>query len=788
MLDRNNKLYEASSIMPNIIATTSGMGESTKFLYTLFAEDPNLFGMYGESLMYALYAGTPIKTNSIEIMIRNFIANRNMVNSNTNHYINDPSPLIIWARLICETNQAIVFEPVMKKLNESLNNFMSNGKFVLDGVNYSLDEFKPLCYDLNGVNYLTLIPYICYITTFLLRCRPYSFSDSFSKATNTIFEKEMEKYYTTMFALFKRDHGVDFLSDNLSVIKKVDNGTLKNMISQILDPSKILQIRDAILHSETGLYEENLKEQNELTQEEVNNVYKETMNMIMSLIVKENPMKSIIAHVPSFSPKKLDSLNLALFTEYALSGGFATFCITDEGIFTLSSSDVKTPLTPFFDKQYLKSDIIPLAKSVKMPFTYADIYLKVVSSYIKAKFEEHTGDPLSGNDVINIKFSPEEFKNSSPKIASKLMSLYSQGIWNMYANTLSNAFSQSQLLQSTCQDISYLGDIIQRVYKNDMASVIIPAYIIAMIPSYLLIHSTENQPLETFKVYEYFFNYDIDSFLMDGLYKSIISLMYLGNTEYCKYVNTLAKDINKILINADTYIPYVKCLDDSADAYAIGGVSLYKYAPFQNSLVRACEIYKGIHGTSERFAFYENAISHITNSSVFEVVEDGIYDSVLKPALDRITKRDYILSDFSFNKHGASNVLPLDRALSTENKGVLITDLIKKYIFPKSDSSNSIAPSIVARKLVFNGKNPSVGKIDNNTFKFAAENDAYIELPVPIYDMRGTIKILQFKKPFSKRIIPITLYDSQNESNMVVWVLSNIEPMDRFQIHANITK
>ena len=768
-----------TNVVPNIVAITSDKGEATRNLYMLFAHDPSLFEDRAQSLMYVLYAGAALKANSISTMIGEIVSNRTFKRNENNEYANDGSILAMWARVLKNSKNIVAFEPVFNLLNNSLDNYLKNMKVSYNDKLYDTSFFKPLCYDRNGNNYYDLLPYVAYLSTFFISGRPYTFSDNLTNASQTNFSNELEKYYMTMFAALKRDHDIDLLTNDLIAFGSTNKESLHNMIRNILEPNTIMQIRDEVLKSDRNVYRESVETQNELTQEDINIAFQNAMDMIISIIVAHNPIKESLTHAPPFR-LTINSLELANLTEYALSGGYAQFLINDTENYTYDYSYSENLSSfDFFGKQMLSSDIKLLKPSVKMPFTAADPYLKIVSSYVKNRFDNIHDDPLGANDIINIKFNESDLKDSVERYSKHLIDLIAQAIWLNYSDSLHDIMNINNMTDDI-EQIKLLPRVINTIYDKSMAAVIIPAYILSRIPHHLLIHVNANQPLKTFKIFEYYYAYDMSPTLLSKLNNVLVSLIYIDNIDYCKFVNVVAKEISDVLEKSYVLIPYVKGLDDCADAYAIGGIELYKYATAQNPFVRSFAIVRSIMGTCEKMNYYASVVSAITNNGALEVAESGALDPVLSVSLGKLSKRNLMLMDYNF-KNGIYSKRKATDIMDMKIDGEKITNLLSKYMFKSSNAESIANAELLTRRLVVSNGKVSIEKISKDDVSFGTDTVAR----VPVYDMNGIIKSINinFGANLKNRIlVQIEMFAPSNEHNMMAWVFSNYEMHDRFTI------
>ena len=767
-----------TNVIPNIVSITANKGEATRNLYMLFAHDPSLFGPKAQCLMYVLHAGSSIKVSAIRGMLVNIITNRTIKSDNTNQYVNDGSLLAIWARLLKDYNETISFEPVFKLLDNAYNKYLKNKTVEYDDKTYNLEFFKPICYDRNGYNYYELIPRLAYLATFFIHGVPYTFAESMNNSAETTFENELEKYYTNMFAALKRDHNIDLLTNDIIAFSSTNRESLRNMLNVILDPTKIIQIRDSVLQIDKNVYMEAVESQEKLKQADIDIAFQATINMIIGLIINYNPMKDCISKMPALG-SVVDSLELANLTEYALAGGYEQFLINDLDNYSYEFAFCEQPSFSFFGKQIVSTDINSLNASVKMPFTSADPYLKIVASYVKNKFDTIHDDPLGANDFININVSDIDLRVDNERYASLLINLIAQGTWLSYADSL-HGIMQITNLTPHIDLIKKLSKVINDIYENPVASIIIPAYIITRIPHYLLIHINANQPLTTFNIHEYLYAYEMSPTLIAKLYNTMMALMYLNNDTYCKFVNIVSKEITNVMEKSTILIPMANGQNDCAIAYAIGGIDLYKYSVAQNPLIRAYAIVRNVMGTCERLNYYASVVSSFTNNSAFEIIENGILNPVLKISLDKAASRKHVLMDYEYKNGGYFNRNTTD-IMNMKVCDEKITDILSKYMYKGSSAKATTNIEILTRRLIVSNGNVSIDKISRDDVVFGSETTAQ----VPVYDMTGGIKTFQFSFAEHLRhkiLVQIELFSPTTERNMMAWVFSNYEMPDRFTI------
>ena len=789
--------------IPYLISATNNSGEATRLIYSLFVNKPYIFGDNAECLMYSLHVGGGTKADAVQTIMQNIIANRNSTLSDNNPYYNDPSSIVSWARIVRDNKKCIVFEPVMQKLTKSLKNFSNTTPVNVEGRNINIAQLIPICYDKSGNNYASLLPYIGYVAAFLLYCKPYQFADSFSNASGTIYSKEVEKYYRVCIAALERDTGIDFIAEDLGILTKFDNATLSTMFGQMLKPTQIQTIRDSVIKIDDLLYKENVNEQELLTQEYVDKAYMQTMELILSMVIKYNPIKELLSKLPAPKPSMsfYNSNVLTDITSYVLAGGNAPICVNDTGAFNYLITDASSLPTS------LKSSIRPLAKSTKMPFTSGDIVLNIVNSYVAERYEEFVNDPLTfdaASSMFDIKVSCNNIDFTHSR---KLMEFYGNARWNAYCSTLKGFKLANR------DDILELSDTVMTLYNaQDLQATLLSTYVFASIPSYLLMHITRGMPLETpaegdaggrslrgtssiagiagtpktFKPYEYLYNTSFDSALATRLHDVLLAIMYVENKNYCNFVNKCAQYCMSVLESGSTtcLVPYVKGLNDLADAYAIGGVELYKYSSHSNPLIRSYEIIKSVYGTCDALECFAHIVSQITNPSVFEVIDETSVslDSILKPSLTKLKQSDIppTLYNYTITASDARQIAP-DSVLSFNVAGEPITTMIKTYIFKKSDAVSYSNLSIFTRELMLKGSSASVGKIENGAkVKLGGSISAF----APIYDIKGEVVPLEmtFAPQYkNKKLVQVFINTNGNAKNMVVWLFTDVPYLTRYK-------
>ena len=823
-----------STIESNVSTLTSAthnIGPAINFTYNLFLKKPHLFDVRSFSLLYTKFCGVPYPTESVYEFFTQFIqlSNDDKIKlqrlgglENINNFINplifkyDPHIIISWARILNHVQTSIVFEPVMENLNVVLNNWLKNRVVTFDGVNYDINIFKPLCYNGCGENYYELLPYICYLMTFFIHCRPYSFNEEYSHSSSYGFTTALENWFKINYVKFGNDHGINVVSSDYSNLLSISDEHFITLFKHILEPEKIIEIRNEVLNKEETLMDENVADQNGLDEKFVKTAWDQTISNMIEIIVKNTPIKKIYDKFPTFDTEKINVMELMCLTQYCIAGGDTPFCIDNNDSnysYTIHGDMESIQKYPvIFGTQKLDSKIKTLTISKQRPFTCSDFILECCMAYVKQKFDDKRMDI---DDPSPITLDVDILRRKNVKLKQSLINLFVQGLW-MYDNSsmvnllnilLKDGFNINFVEQLT--DLMNLDNITSIVYKNRLASIIIVPYLLSYLNSLLLHFCNNKYLLKNFDMFSYLNNseYMVDRSLK--LENMLLALLYIDEISYYEYINFVVNEFAKIIDTSNPIIqvPYIKGVHDMADKYAIGGVEMYNYAAYSNPLVRAYGVYTGIYGNFENLESFYKWISNINNPTALEVINESLKDiNVIVPVIrNQLTKipRPNILKNFMFDIENGTyieNLSPYILNLLDSNDKNLI-ELLNNYVFQETKTSEIKDHTIVSRQINYlgNGALQALAPVESKMLvlgktKTSVEyplklSTAGITMMLPVYDVKGEVSPqgVIYTNPPGTNLITLTLFNSRIEKNMIVWLFTSMKTHTTFDRY-NFTK
>ena len=791
-------------------------GPATKFTYDLFMKKPHLFGINSFSLLYTKFCGMPYPSDGVYEMFRQFITygNENRIKLQRLGQIEGVNPLVLkyethtiitWARMMRHLQTGIIFEPVMTNLNITLNNYLNNMKVSYKGHTYTLDSFKPLCYNKCGENYLNLLPYICYIMTFLIHCKPYSFNEEYSHASSYGFTTALENWFKIQYNKLGKDYGMDVISNDFSSLSTVSDDVFKTLIDHMLDPKYIVEIRNEVMNKEELHLDDCISDQNGLDVDFVKYAWEQTMNNLIDIVVNNTPVKDIFDKFSQFNPAKVNVSELMSLTQYCLAGGNIPFCIDNDYSYMLHG-DPKS-IKGYPDKiigssQKLTSKIKSLTIAKQRPFSCSDLLLECCMSYIREKYDAKRMDLEDPNPIV---ITTTDLKEKNLK--TTLIELFVQGLW-MYDNSsmsviltllFTNGFNINFVEQML--DLMTLDYITKSVYDNIQASMAIVPYLLSFMNSMLLRFCNNNYNIKYFDIFSYIVNAEFNVDRAIKIENMINSILHIYNPTYYEFINYITDEFTKIMEkgNPIIQIPYVKGFNDKADAYAIGGAELYNYAAYSNPLVRGYGFYANVFGNTENIEAIYQYVKDIKNTAALEIIETdaqniGVISSVLRNQLEK-QNRPNILKNYVFNANGTyNNDLSAYVITLNDSEGKNVLELLIKYIF-KSTKANEISdPTIISREVKYLGNGhlkvgpPVESKMIANNIELPLKlSSTGTSMMIPLYDLRGEVisQSIIYSIPAGKILLPLILFNSRVDKNSVVWVFTSTKISNTFDMYAH---
>lgn len=804
---------------------TSLMGQKTEaitFTHKFFLQRPQVFGVNAETLMYAQHAGHKYKPaayyNIFELFIKH--RNENYVQAKrsgeiTNIYAFDTDYIITWARIIKANKIILEFEPVMRQLKTVFNNWLSNKKVYYGGILYPIETFRPLCYTHSGENFISLLPYICYLLTFFIHCNPYEFDEGQSESSTFGFYKSLESWFMKHYTELGNDFDVDIIKGSMSSLSKIADKYWIDMFEHMLNVDDIIKIRNDEISRTPELLEQCISTQNGLTIKYVTNAWNDVMTNLIKIIIANSPIKRVFDSIPRFDSNALNINELMMWTQYCLSGGTKPFCIepdvTNQDIpcktsnysfmFHGDPTTIKKLPSSIVGDQTLKSAIKPLTISKQKAFTCSDLIMEMCTAYIRKEFIKKKTDIL---DDLPINVSEDMLRDDSlfnKPLSQLIKDLFVNGLWMYDNSSLSAAFSillNKNEFVDEISDILSLGAVTQMVYSNRLASIVITTYVLSHINTWLLDTCVHGYNLHTFSPYMYIPTLTPSSSRIAKLLNMTTALLYIAEPAYCRFVNVCANTFTGfVTVNSIIQQPYIKGLNDLADIYAIGGCELYNYSHFTNPLIRGYGFIANVFGNCEALETFYKWIYKLDNSALFEVINESLNNvALIETSLKAQWTKMWgagtypnLLRNYTFTTNGykMKNV-PYFLDLTTSD-GSLMLNLICKYIYPYSDPRTSINRQIMFRPIEYNkGKITAKRSVKNGmnvngTLLSAELSSTGTVETIPVYDFNGMMEDVGiiYTNPNGWRLEKFILFNSRMDSNQTIWLFTKNPVVTRYQ-------
>lgn len=808
-----------------ITPLVSVLGEkapAVSFTFELFRQRPDLFGVYAASLIYAQYSGTSYKPDTVysifEMFMRRYdkkliLAKRTRV---IGPYEFDPDLLITWAKIMQNSKMFIIFEPVMNNLNKVMNTWLSNRKVTYGGIEYDIKMFRPLCYTRSGECFFSLLPYICYICTFMIHCRPFTFNEAQTESSTYGFYKSLNDYYQLNYTALGQDYGINIIKSSMNELKKIPENYFVDLFKTMLHPDKIIQIRNREMERTPELLNECITDQNGLSYEYVSQAWSTTLTQLLKRIITYSPIKTIFDSIPRFkSNNNLNIHELLMWTQYCLADGDKPFCIESEHNSQTKSTQtnysfmlhadpasIKQLPTALFSKQSLKTNIKSLTVAKGMPFCSNDLVLEMATAYLGQKLDVKMNDILD-DDPIKI---DESLLRDSPQLYDKplaevIRNLFVNGLWMYDNSSMASALNQLLTNSSFVQEISdilSLSTLTQITYDNRLASIIISTYVISYLNDWLL-HTCNNEyPLKYFSPYTYLVSLPPSGKRIAKLLDITISLLYLSTSPYTSFVNSTMKEFQDIMVlNPIIQQPYVKGLADMADIYAIGGCDLYNYAKYANPLIRGYGWVSNVYGSCESLETLYQWLVPVQNNALMELLESSLnnvsnIEMNLKVQWAKLfATKTYpnILANFTFGS-GNYKFKNYPYALDLKaNDGKSLLSIICSRTFPRSYATQSTEMNINFKQLKFVSNSIQANRSSTNSITFNGQTisakltETGNVLRIPVYNFEGRMEDVKvtYIQPPSYRLITLTILNSRNRYNQTILLFTTAPVQTRFQ-------
>lgn len=783
---------------------------AVKFTYEFFLAHPELFGNNAETLLYVQQAGHRYKPEQYYTVFETFIkqVNKQLIHAAattgvSNRYTFDIDYLITWARLL-QTHAPYEFEPVLKQVKAVFRNWLQDQHVTYSGISYPISAFRALAYTYSGENIIELLPYICYLFTFLIHCNPYEFCDGTSESSSFGFYRTLNNWFMTHYELLAKDFGVDIIKDPAGGLQKIPQADWMATFDAMLNVEQIIKIRNDEISKVESLLQQCIQDQTSIDYAYVYECWDNVMSNLITIIVQNSPIKQIFDTIPRLDIRALNVTNLFMLTQYVMTGGDKQFCI-DPDTYTYALNADPTTVKPVLKfKQSLKAGVNRLTVGHSKPFCSSDLLTEMCTSYIRDLFLEKRQDPLDPHPILVNEDSLRDLD------ADILANLFLPGIWsfdNSVMSTVVPELLKHQQFLNEFNDILALGYITEVCYNNRLASVILPTLMLSYINTYILQTCIAGYPLDklsvmTEAILQLTAKQESVQQRIYALCNTCTSLLYLAEPEFTNFVNNSMTEFVKIVtFNPIIMQPYVKGLDDSADVYAMGGVELYNYGHFSNPLIRAYGFISNVFGTCESLETFYRHIEQLDNDSLFDIINDIAgygkqLDTSSTATVEAGLKTQYgkhgvrpMLNNFAFDglKYTVKNT-PYYLSMKT-SEGNFLLDILCRYTFAYNDPHKAINKCVAVRNIQYvNGQvtaiRPTVDKmrVGNSSAPVMLSSTGSVE-QLPTYDYLGKIVDtgIIYTAPNGYRQITIRMMSPRSAVNSIMWIFTPVAGKSRFQ-------
>lgn len=776
--NKNLSRNEKTSFAP--IALILGEKHKTvSRLNELFIESINsnndVFGVFGATLIYSYYSGTAYKYEAVHSMIETYI-------SSTKSFYD---PLIQWSKIMYKTKISSILEPVMNLLNTTLNEWLTERIVYYNGVMYKLSQFSPLLYTCSGESLEILLPYVCYICTFLIHCRPYTFNEATTESSTNNFYKRLEAHYANRFNLLLEEHNIDLYNADLSDLSETDLNYVKDMIKDILHPDTIIKLRNEELSRSIELLQENIADQSAITLQFVKQAWDTTLTDLLETCVECNPISKWYNITPSINLDTSPNFqNLFMWVEYVL-GGQSEFSLNDGNHLI---SDMNTLLgfhnfigheaeKPFMLKHArINSKINVLNNCIHTPFASSDLILEMCIAYVRHQFEKNQ------TNVLDSPIRPDP--SQSEPVQNELKELFINGLWMCQMTNITNSIKTLNSTQRNyISNLFNLYDVCKICYKDYFRAICTSI----LVPSYLddwLTLSISN--LESFNPYIYLNTIslpnerdgtsveDIIRNRAEKIMESILSFVFIHTTTFAQFINKHVNVFIEIVeSNPICQQIYVKGLEDNIDAYAIGGCDLCSIASNKNPITRGVKWITNVFGISEELFTLQQWMNCINNTQLLDILNDSVMSNgnipveIMNVQLIKLSRYPNSINNYDFsNNEPKFNIPNFNETLK----------FVQTYIFQKSSAINSTSRNVVTRKINISSFDPKAETPMINAMNIGddklpitlSETGRYLN--VPLYEYSASIQTikLNFVNPPGHRLLELNLCNSRVDKNQTV--------------------
>ena len=698
----------------SFIATNSNF-RYISLIVDLLQQHPEMFKDTATTLLYILNLGSNYKPDILFDMFKNFIYSDfateqqkksfletikpiepiNRDEQYQNIIIVDTIPILFTYYLL--TNKVFKpFEPSMALVEDELKLFLNNPIVYYEGKEYKINELKPLFYNLAGFNFTEFLIYYTYMITFLIYGAPYQFYNEIGSASAAKgMLTDIDQYFESCLKLLTKETQIPITSFNASelyssYIQQDQIKALQGCLNKMLEFEEVIKLRNREMNKTAELLDENYQNQNQINKYFIKQHFLDTMDKLIKIAINENPFVKVINRIPSFTPldlifsagasRAVNFDELMDITGYCIAGGDKPFYIDEDMVchpINSERNENSNNKNAIFNTQEFKTNINVFKRSMKQPYSDADVVLRMLQAYIRQKFlaqqDSFLDTPDIGMDVT------EPIKIDHTSFTEKLFNTFYNNFITGYYFTSSKELETiiegllltNERFKAEYEDIKNMWIIASKIYKQIPKAMVLSVYLMSWLKESIDMYIkaiTNNKNLAGLE-----FNFDgylfmnylthfITSVYTDAcekkifkIYDSLIAYAFCATDEYARFVNICEQDFEKHLMNSILQHVYVSGNTDLCELYSIGGTTLYSKMLDINPFNRGYEFVKDIFGTSEDIEDVHKMCLFFKEPSLISLIEETdsmetIYNVMKKYIRDyelRILK-DYDISHFTF--------------------------------------------------------------------------------------------------------------------------------------------
>lgn len=808
--------------------TTADVFPAETFTVTLFKTHPEYFGISGMSLIYALQGASQKAPESYYVLFDTFLRHRSQqiisdaLRGKPYAFTNDVDLLFTWARLIESTGSLPIFEPIHSQLNAVLKSWIPYSKVTYNGKEYDLKDFEPICYTWSGENILHLLPYICYLFTFYIECRPYAFCEVLSAdAGFHAFRNKFNAYLQSNYERVINENGKQYSVDGIGAFLTLPERTIKTFLDTIISPVAVSTLISDVINAQPGLLEEALRDQNAVNDEVyVHDAYVKVMSNLLNFVVDASPVKTIIQTFPTFDSRYINTRELMFLTQYCFTGGDKPFCVDEvmsDDVVTYAYSAYSPDEPPkgypkeFLSPQRLKSKVNKLAVGYWVPFASCDLISNMFTGYLHEEFQTERENNMIGSDAFvldeSVMRKVDPFNMNISSFSTILRNLFVNGVW-MYDNssmsTLLTELSKVEVFRESMNNILQLCNVTQICYNNRLGSLLIESFIMSWLNKWLLAMIKNKLDLTNFDPWRFLVQVDMTQYAISAriskLRDMLTALFYLSSDRYCTFVNYKIREFTNFISSTSIIqIPYVRCIGkDNVELYSVGGIETYRAAFISNPLERGYHIVTNAYGNCEQMYTVYRWIRCLTNSALFELIEQNrTLSNELKYSIRQGLEQLYFsgnIPDLLCNYEFVGLQYRLKQyvyAMDIRDDRDDIVSVFRRYSLPRANSTNAIGRKVYFQYIPMDGgkfAKSFPAPVENGILYEGRAHDAVLQeegvaIPMPIYDVNPIVEdvCVSYDVPPGMNQIICELIDSHNNgSTMSVLLWTRTYVGDKF--------